>query len=124
MGGKWNKFKDIISKLPGDTFYPEDETEISKPKSEEQKVQTIFVVFVGGVSYNEIEGIRFINRYLKLLHDKNKDKSIGRIQLIIVTNEILNRKKIFNSLGMKFEKSYTFKKLKNDIDKESEKGKK
>ena len=55
---------------------------------------------------------------------KNKDKSIGRIQLIIVTNEILNRKKIFNSLGMKFEKSYTFKKLKNDIDKESEKGKK
>jgi hypothetical protein len=46
VGGKWNKFKDIISKLPGDTFYPEDETEISKPKSEEQKVQTIFVVFV------------------------------------------------------------------------------
>ena len=117
VGGKWNKFKDIISKLPGDTFYPEDETEISKPKSEEQKVQTIFVVFVGGVSYNEIEGIRFINRYLKLLHDKNKDKSIGRIQLIIVTNEILNRKKIFNSLGMKFEQSYSFKKLKNDIDK-------
>ena len=116
VGGKWNKFKDIISKLPGDTFYPEDETEISKPKSEEQKVQTIFVVFVGGVSYNEIEGIRFINRYLKLLHDKNKDKSIGRIQLIIVTNEILNRKKIFNSLGMKFEQSYSFKKLKNDID--------
>ena len=121
VGGKWNKFKDIISKLPGDTFYPEDETEISKPKSEEQKVQTIFVVFVGGVSYNEIEGIRFINRYLKLIHDKNKDKSIGRIQLIIVTNEILNRKKIFNSLGMKFEQSYSFKKLKNDIDKANKK---
>ena len=121
VGGKWNKFKDIISKLPGDTFYPEDETEISKPKSEEQKVQTIFVVFVGGVSYNEIEGIRFINRYLKLLHDKNKDKSIGRIQLIIVTNEILNRKKIFNSLGIKFEQSYSFKKLKNDIDKANKK---
>ncbi len=121
VGGKWNKFKDIISKLPGDTFYPEDETEISKPKSEEQKVQTIFVVFVGGVSYNEIEGIRFINRYLKLLHDKNKDKSIGRIQLIIVTNEILNRKKIFNSLGMKFEQSYSFKKLKNDIDEANKK---
>ena len=121
VGGKWNKFKDIISKLPGDTFYPEDETEISKPKSEEQKVQTIFVVFVGGVSYNEIEGIRFINRYLKLLHDKNKDKSIGRIQLIVVTNEILNRKKIFNSLGMKFEQSYSFKKLKNDIDKANKK---
>ena len=121
VGGKWNKFKDIISKLPGDTFYPEDETEISKPKSEEQKVQTIFVVFVGGVSYNEIEGIRFINRYLKLLHDKNKDKSIGRIQLIIVTNEILNRKKIFNSLGMKFEQSYSFKKLKNYIDTENKK---
>ena len=51
---------------------------------------------------------------MKLLHEKNKDKGTGRIQLIIVTNEILNRKKIFNSLGMKFEQSYSFKNLKND----------
>ena len=52
------------------------------------------MVFIGGVSYNEIEGIRFINRNLKAIYDKNKDnKNIGRVQLIIVTTEILNKKK-------------------------------
>ena len=122
--GKWNKFKDIISKLPGDTIFPEDESEIIKPKSEEQKVHTIFVVFIGGVSYNEIEGIRFINRNLKLIYDKNKDKNVGRVQLIIVTNEILNRKSLFNSLGMKFKQTFPFKKFGQDIEKEKEKDKK
>ena len=121
--GKWNKFKDIIIKLPGETLYPEDESEITKPKSDEQKVHTIFVVFVGGVSYNEIEGIRFINRNLKLIAEKNNDKN-GRIQLIIVTNEILNRKRIFNSLGMKFGQSFSFKKLGLDAEKEKDKEKK
>ena len=121
--GKWNKFKDIIIKLPGETLYPEDESEITKPKSDEQKVHTIFVVFVGGVSYNEIEGIRFINRNLKLIAEKNNDKN-GRIQLIIVTNEILNRKRIFNSLGMKFTQSFSFKKLGLDNAKENDKEKK
>ena len=78
------------------------------------------MVFIGGVSYNEIEGIRFINRNLKAIYDKNKDnKNIGRVQLIIVTTEILNKKKIFNSLGKKFEQAYSFKKLKIDIEKEN-----
>ena len=116
--GKWNKFKDIITKLPGESIFPEDETEIVKPKSDEQKVHTIFVVFVGGVSYNEIEGIRFINRNLKSIYDKSKDKSVGRIQLIIVTNEILNRKKIFNRLGKEFNQAFAFKKFYEDIEKE------
>ena len=121
--GKWNKFKDIITKLPGDTLYPEDESEITKPKSDEQKVHTIFVVFIGGISYNEIEGIRFINRNLKLIAEKNNDKN-GRIQLIIVTNEILNRKRIFNSLGMKFGQAFSFKKLRVDMEKGKDKEKK
>ena len=121
--GKWNKFKDIITKLPGETLYPEDESEITKPISDEQKVHTIFVVFIGGICYNEIEGIRFINRNLKLISEKNNDKN-GRIQLIIVTNEILNRKRIFNSLGMKFNQAFSFKKLRLDIEKEEGKEKK
>lgn len=118
--GKWGKNKDIISKIPGETIFPEDESEIIKPPSE-KKVHTIFVVFVGGVSYNEIEGIRFINRNLKLMYDKNKEKNPNstRIQLIIVTNEILNKNKIFKSLGQDFSGSnYTFKKLHDDIEKE------
>ena len=120
VNGRWNKYKDIIVKLPGNTLFPEDESEIIKPQSTEKKVHTIFVVFIGGVSYNEIEGIRFINRNLKAIYDKNKDnKNIGRVQLIIVTTEILNKKKIFNSLGKKFQQAYSFKKLKIDIEKEN-----
>ena len=123
ISGRWSKFKDIISKLPGDTIFPEDESEMTRPSSSEKKVHTIFLVFLGGICYNEIEGVRFLNRNLKNIYDKNKDKNIGRVQLIIVTNEILNKKKIFSSLGQKFEQACSFKKLKIDIDKGKEKNK-
>ena len=68
--GKWGKLKDVITKIPGDTIFPENELEIEKPPLNEHKVHTIFVVFVGGITYNEIAGIRFINRKLKLAFDK------------------------------------------------------
>ena len=123
ISGRWSKFKDIISKLPGDTIFPEDESEMTRPSSSEKKVHTIFLVFLGGICYNEIEGVRFLNRNLKNIYDKNKDKNIGRVQLIIVTNEILNKKKIFSSLGQKFEQACSFKKLKIDMDKGKEKNK-
>ena len=117
--GKWEKFKDIITKMPGDTSYPVNENEIAKPTG--GKVNTIFVVFVGGVTYTEIEGIRYINLKLKQQYEKNKDRNIGRLQLIIVTNEILNKKKIFNSLGKEFVQSYDMKKYRIDIEKEEDK---
>ena len=117
--GKWEKFKDVITKLPGDTIFPTDESEIAKPYGE--KVNTIFVVFIGGVTYTEIEGIRYINMKLKQMYDKNKDKNISRIQLIIVTNEILNKKKIFDNLGKKFEQSFTMKKYITDLEEEKKK---
>ena len=113
--GKWNKFKEIITKLPGDTFYPQDENEILKIN--DKNVNTIFVVFIGGVSYTEIEGIRYINLKLKQIYDKSKNKNIGRLQLIVVTDEILNKQKIFNSLGKKFEQVYSIKKYSNEIEK-------
>ena len=61
---------------------------------------------------------RFINRKLKLAFDKNKerDKNATRVQLIIVTTEILNKKKIFDSLGKEFEQSLSFKKLSKEIE--------
>ena len=55
------------------------------------------------------------------MYDKNKEKNPNstRIQLIIVTNEILNKNKIFKSLGQDFSgPNYTFKKLHDDIEKE------
>ena len=117
--GKWGKLRDVITKIPGYTMFPDNESEIEHPPhSDQQKVHTIFVLFVGGVSYNEIAGIRFINRKLKAAYDKvkEKDKNATRVQLIIVTNEILNKKRIFDSLGKEFKQSFSFKKLSKDIE--------
>ena len=124
--GKWGKLKEVITKIPGHTFFPENEIEIEKPPLNEHRVHTIFVVFVGGVSYNEIAGIRFINRKLKSIFDKNKerDKNATRVQLIIVTTEILNKKKIFDSLGKEFGQPLSFNKISQEIEKEQEKKKK
>jgi hypothetical protein len=116
--GKWGKLKDVITKIPGYTMFPDNESEIEKPPFTEQKVHTIFVLFVGGVSYNEIAGIRFINRKLKAAYDKikEKDKNATRVQLIIVTNEILNKKRIFDSLGKEFKQSFSFNKLSKELE--------
>ena len=118
--GKWGKFKDVITKIPGYTLFPDNELEIEKPPLNEHRVHTIFVVFIGGISYNEIAGIRFINRKLKLVFDKikEKDKSATRVQLIIVTTEILNKNKIFDSLGKDFKQSLSFYSLNKELENE------
>ena len=94
--GKWNKIQDIIKKLPGETGFPPDESEMMRPTKE---LNTIFLVFIGGVTYTEIEGIRYLNRKFKEQYENNKDKNPTRIQLIIVTTCILNTKKLFKNLS-------------------------
>ena len=106
--GKWNKIVDILKKMPGEVSFPLDESEIAKPTKE---VNTIFLVFVGGVTYAEIQGIRFLNRKFKEAYDKSTNKKPTRIQLIIVTTGILNAKKIFLNLGKEFRNDYTMKKF-------------
>ena len=112
LEGKWNLMKDIITKIPGDTQYPSDESEILKPN---KKNNTIFVVFIGGVTYTEIEGIRYLNIKLKQMFEKNKDKNNSGLQLIIVTDEIINNKKILDGFGMNLEQKYSYKKCYADL---------
>ena len=112
LEGKWNLMKETITKLPGDTLFPSDEKEIKKPN---KKINTIFIVFIGGVTYTEIEGIRFLNLKLKQIFDKSKKQINNRIQLIIFTDTILSQKKIFNGLGKKFEQKFSYKKCFNEI---------
>ena len=121
LQGKWHKIKDVINKIPGETIFPSDESPILK---QDKKIKTIFIIFIGGVSYTEIEGIRFINLKLKQMFDSSKEKINSRIQLIIVTDEILNKARIFNSLGKKFEQKYSFKKCYNEIKEQKNKNKK
>ena len=106
--GKWNKIQDILKKMPGDLTFPVDESEIAKPSKE---VNTIFLVFVGGVTYTEIQGVRFLNRKFKEAYDKSTSKKPTRTQLIIVTTEILSTKKIFLNLGKEFRNDYSMKKF-------------
>ena len=104
--GKWTKIQEIIKKMPGEVSFPLNETEITKPT---QEVNTIFLVFVGGVTYAEIEGVRYLNKKFKESFDKSTSKKPKRLQLIIVTTGILNSKKLFKNLGKEFKNYYTMK---------------
>ena len=67
----------------------------------------MFIVFVGGVTYTEIEGIRYLNRKFNEEYKKKKRKK--RTQFIILTTGILNSRKIFGNLGKDVHPSLTMK---------------
>ena len=107
--GKWGKIIDTIKKIPGATDYPEDESVFSNPKDEKN---IIFIVFVGGVTYTEIEGIRFLNRKY---NEEYKNKKIKKKkQFIILTTGVLNCKKILGNLGKDIHSSLTMKSCYDD----------
>ena len=78
----WGGIKDILKDLPGECEYPNDESEIISQKNEKQ---FILLVFIGGLTYGELAGIRYLNK-------KSKNK-----KFIILTTNMTNRKKIFDS---------------------------
>jgi lysine-specific histone demethylase 1 len=106
LEGKWNKIQEYIKKLPGEASFPNDESEIYNSTEE---INTIFLIFIGGVTYTEIEAVRFLNRKFKENYDKSISKNPTRTQLIIITTCILNTNKIFSNLGKTFKDSYSFK---------------
>jgi hypothetical protein len=80
----WGNIKDILKELPGgDYSIPPEETEVISPKTDNQ---FILLVFVGGITYGELAGIRFLNKKMR-----NK-------KFIILTTNMINRKKMINSL--------------------------
>ena len=56
----------------------------------------MLIVFVGGVTYTEIEAIRVLNRKFNEDNLKGKRK---KTQFIILTTSILNSKQILDNLG-------------------------
>ena len=91
--GSWGQSIEVISKMSGETSYPEDETVINNPTKEKN---LMLIVFVGGITYTEIEAIRYLNRKY---NDEYKKGERKKTQFIILTTSILNRKKVFDSLG-------------------------
>ena len=114
----WSEIKDVFRFIPGATYYPNNENEIAKQR---ENLNTIFLVFLGGVTYTEIEGVRYLNRKYKKIYDISSEESKTRKQFIIVTTQILSTKKLLNSLGKDFGNNYTIKKLYNDINNETKK---
>jgi hypothetical protein len=109
IDGKWIKIMDTLKKMPGATECPPSESVFASPKDENN---IIFVVFVGGVTYTEIEGIRFLNRKLNEEYKNKKRKK--KKQLIILTTGVLNYKKIFAKLGKDIHTSLTMKSFYED----------
>lgn len=107
--GRWHKIIDTLKKIPGHTSLPNDETEISNPTKDNN---IIFIVFVGGVTYTEIEGIRFLNRKFREEYENKKRKK--KTQFIILTTGILSSKKIFKILDKGVHSSLTMKQFYED----------
>ena len=109
--GRWGKIADTLKKMPGATSYPEDESTISNPTAEKN---IIFIVFVGGITYTEIEGVRYLNRKF---NEENKIGKRKKVQFIILTTGILNSEKIFSSLSKDSHSSFTIKKFYEETNK-------
>merc|ERR1711957_980934 len=92
----WNPIKDLIKKLPGEYEYPVTSDE-KKMLSERAKKNFILLIFIGGITYNEISAIRYLN------------KTIKDFKFIIITTNIINAKKFFNGIRQNYNSSLTMK---------------
>ena len=109
--GGWSEIRETLNLIPGKTSIPFNEKEVANPT---ENINTIFVVFLGGITYAEIEGIRYLNRKYKELYEKENKP---RKQFIIITTQILNYKKLYDNLGKKFKNDFTIKNFYNEISK-------
>ena len=96
FNGGWNKINEILKKIPGQYSFPQNENMIFLNVNN-KKQNIIFVTFIGGVTYTEIQGIRFLN----LINENFK--------FIIITNSIINHKKLLNSFEKKINNIVTMK---------------
>jgi len=71
--GGWSKIINALDDLPGETYFPENEKGIINPIGK----NFILLVFIGGITYSEIAGIRCLNNQLKnFLNHKNLNNKI------------------------------------------------
>jgi len=112
VNGRWNKISDTLKKINGYVSFPDKENFIATPEKNEN---IIAIVFLGGITYTEIEGIRFLNRKFNEEYiNKKRDK---KIQFVIITTGILNTKKIFGNFGNKENPSFTMKQFRDCLKK-------
>ena len=81
--GGWNSMKDLLKRIPGESNFPSDETDIFSTSVDKQ---FILLVFIGGITYGELAAIRLLNK-------KNRNK-----KFIVLTTCMINSKTIFDTL--------------------------
>jgi len=81
--GGWSAIRDLLRKIPGETNFPSEESDIYSTSVDKQ---FILLVFIGGITYGELASIRLLNK-------KNRNK-----KFIVLTTGMVNTKKIFDSL--------------------------
>ena len=86
--GKWGKISEVSKRMLSATIFPENESVIS---NSEKKKKLVFIVFVGGVTYTEIEGIRFLNMKF---NEENKNSKWKKVKFVTLTTGILSAKKV------------------------------
>ena len=80
----WGTIKETIKKIPGETNFPIDESELL---NENEEIKYFLVVFIGGITYGELAAIRYLNKFYK-----NK-------KFFVLTTSMINYKNIFDSLS-------------------------
>lgn len=80
----WGSIRDLLKKIPGEFDFPLDEGEMNS--SQQAETQFILLVFIGGLTYGELAGIRYLNKKLRTK------------KFIVLTTEMINSKRIFNNL--------------------------
>ena len=103
INGGWKNIDELLKNTG--TYYniPPNENELFMNKKEKN---IVFVFFIGGVTYTEIAGIRYLNMI-------NKD-----YKFIIVTTNILNQKNTISQFDKNIDKNFSIKKFCQDYENE------
>ena len=104
INGGWKTINEGLKSLNIFYQYPQNENELIKKEK-----NIVFIFFIGGVTYTEIAGIRFLN----MIH---KD-----LKFIIVTTNILNQKNTISQFDNNLNITFSIKKFYQDYEKEKNK---
>ena len=104
INGGWKNINEGLKSLNVFYQYPQNENELIKKEK-----NIVFIFFIGGVTYTEIAGIRFLN----MIH---KD-----LKFIIVTTNILNQKNTISQFDNNLNITFSIKKFYQDYEKEKNK---
>ena len=82
----WSNFpKDFFKNLGIEYNFPQDESPIMNPKKD---TNYILLVFTGGVTYSEIEAVRYLNT----------SAEFSKYKFLIITTNIINGKSFFDEI--------------------------